>query len=193
MTVNCISAFPSPIISFSVPDYGLIRDETIDRIYEVKEVTDSVKLSNAGGWQSPKQPPSPKLLFKSVDHIMSQMLTEELQYSIGSVWYNVNTPGSFNHKHTHPGCDLAAVFYVKVPEGDCGKIEIENPSYFNQFRLLDAMNPKLKEDMITFTSMWFPPVEGNGLIFPSNLIHRVSENNTQEDRISISWNIHINY
>jgi len=176
-----------------VPEYSLIRDETIDRIYEVREVTDSVKLSNAGGWQSPKQQPSPKLLFKTVDHIMSQLLTEELQYSIGHVWYNVNTPGSFNHKHTHPGCDLAAVFYVKVPEGDCGKIEIENPNYFNQVKLLDAMNPKIKEDMITFTSMWFPPVEGNGLIFPSNLLHRVSENNTQEDRISISWNMHVNY
>jgi len=175
-----------------VPEYSLIRDETIDRIYEVKEVTDSVKLSNAGGWQSPKQPPSPKLLFKSVDHIMSQMLTEELQYSVGNVWYNINTPGSFNHKHTHPSCDLAAVFYVKVPEGDCGKIEIENPNYFNQVRLLDAMNPKIKEDMIAFTSMWFPPVEGTGLIFPSNLTHRVSENNTQEDRISISWNMSIN-
>ena len=83
--------------------------------------------------------------------------------------------------------------YVKVPEGDCGKIEIENPNYFNQVRLLDAMNPKIKEDMIAFTSMWFPPVEGTGLIFPSNLTHRVSENNTQEDRISISWNMSINF
>ena len=54
------------------------------------------------------------------------------------------------------------------------------------------MNPKIKEDMIAFTSMWFPPVEGTGLIFPSNLTHRVSENNTQEDRISISWNMSIN-
>ena len=86
---------------------------------------------------------------------------------------------------------LAAGYYVKVPECGCGRIEIENPNYFNQIKLLDAMNPKLKEDMLSFTSMWFPPVEGTGLIFPSHLMHRVSENNTTEDRISISWNITI--
>jgi uncharacterized protein (TIGR02466 family) len=156
------------------------------------ETTESVSLSNEGGWQSPNQEPQPKVLFKSVNDIMTQFLNEDLPYSIGNVWYNVNTEGSFNHKHTHPGCDLAAVFYVKVPEGDCGRIEIENPNYFNQVKLLDAMKTDIKESMIAFTSMWFNPIEGTGLIFPSNLVHRVSKNNTQEDRISISWNMHVN-
>tara|TARA_B100000927_G_scaffold121020_1_gene97589 strand:- start:326 stop:904 length:579 start_codon:yes stop_codon:yes gene_type:complete len=192
MSVNCISAFPSPILQFIIPEFADVRQQIVDNIYSVMETTESVSLSNDGGWQSPKQEPQPKLLFKSVDSIMTQFLNEELQYSIGNVWYNVNTEGSFNHKHTHPGCDLAAVFYVKVPEGDCGRIEIENPNYFNQVKLLDAMKPDIKESMIAFTSMWFNPVEGTGIIFPSHLMHRVSKNNTKEDRISISWNMHVN-
>tara|TARA_B100000212_G_C27329399_1_gene513865 strand:+ start:385 stop:963 length:579 start_codon:yes stop_codon:yes gene_type:complete len=192
MSVNCISAFPSPILQFIIPEFADVRQQIVDNIYSVMETTESVSLSNDGGWQSPKQEPQPKLLFKSVNSIMTQFLNEELQYSIGNVWYNVNTEGSFNHKHTHPGCDLAAVFYVKVPEGDCGRIEIENPNYFNQVKLLDAMKPDIKESMIAFTSMWFNPVEGTGIIFPSHLMHRVSKNNTKEDRISISWNMHVN-
>tara|TARA_B100000900_G_scaffold290614_1_gene249441 strand:+ start:7245 stop:7823 length:579 start_codon:yes stop_codon:yes gene_type:complete len=192
MSVNCISAFPSPILQFIIPEFADVRQQIVDNIYSVMETTESVSLSNDGGWQSPKQEPQPKLLFKSVDSIMTQFLNEELQYNIGNVWYNVNTEGSFNHKHTHPGCDLAAVFYVKVPEGDCGRIEIENPNYFNQVKLLDAMKPDIKESMIAFTSMWFNPVEGTGIIFPSHLMHRVSKNNTKEDRISISWNMHVN-
>ena len=192
MSVNCISAFPSPILQFIIPEFADVRQQIVDNIYSVMETTESVSLSNDGGWQSPKQEPQPKLLFKSVDSIMTQFLNEELQYNIGNVWYNVNTEGSFNHKHTHPGCDLATVFYVKVPEGDCGRIEIENPNYFNQVKLLDAMKPDIKESMIAFTSMWFNPVEGTGIIFPSHLMHRVSKNNTKEDRISISWNMHVN-
>ena len=192
MTVNCISAFPSPILQFGVSDFADQRQQMVDSIYSVMETTESVSLSNEGGWQSPTQEPQPKVLFESVNDIMTQFLNEDLPYSIGNVWYNVNTEGSFNHKHTHPGCDLAAVFYVKVPEGDCGRIEIENPNYFNQVKLLDAMKTDIKESMIAFTSMWFNPIEGTGLIFPSNLVHRVSKNNTQEDRISISWNMHVN-
>lgn len=192
MTINLISAFPSPILQFIVPDFDSQKQQVQDHIYHVMETTESVSLSNEGGWQSPKQEPQPKLLFKSVDHIMTQLLNEELRYSIGNVWYNVNTEGSFNHKHTHPCCDLAAVFYVKVPEGDCGRIEIENPNYFNQVKLLDTMKPDIKETMLAFTSMWFTPMEGHGIIFPSHLVHRVSKNNTKEDRISISWNMHVN-
>ena len=190
--INCISAFTSPIIQFGVADSESFRSKLIAQIYDEKEQTESVSYSNGGGgWQSPPQRKLPELVESTLSHIMSNVLTEDHAYTIGNLWYNVNTPQSFNHKHTHPLCDLAAVYYVKVPEGDCGRIEIENPNYFNQIKLLDAMNPKLKEDMLSFTSMWFPPVEGTGLIFPSHLMHRVSENNTTEDRISISWNITI--
>ena len=192
MTVNCISAFPSPILQFGVDGFPDQRDQIIRSIYSIKETTESVSYSNEGGWQSPKQDPTPHILFKSVDSIMTQFLNEELQYNVGNVWFNVNSEGSFNHKHTHPCCDLAAVFYVKVPEGDCGRLEIENPNYFNQVKLLDAMKPDIKESMVAFTSMWLNPVEGCGFIFPSHLVHRVSKNNTQEDRISISWNMTLN-
>ena len=54
MTVNCISAFPSPILQFGVDGFPDQRDQIIRNIYSVKETTESVSYSNEGGWQSPK-------------------------------------------------------------------------------------------------------------------------------------------
>ena len=45
-----------------------------------------------------------------------------LYYLTFLIWANINTKNSFNTRHNHPGCDLAGVYYVKVPEGDVGNM-----------------------------------------------------------------------
>ena len=78
-----------------------------------------------------------------------------------------------------------------MPKGDCGQLELENPNHFAQFNLLMAMNEDLKQESKCYHSLYITPKEGATVIFPSHIIHRVMTNNTNEDRISIAWNIRL--
>jgi uncharacterized protein (TIGR02466 family) len=175
--------------------YDKFRDALIQEIYETKSRVKSVLRSNNGGWQSPAVELPQKFskhIFANINNYgLEQFLGERYTCQIGNLWYNVNPPGAQNDRHTHPGCDLAGVFYVKIPEGDCGDLELENPNHFPQFHMLNTMEDGLKDKTKCSHSLWFPPEEGITVIFPSNILHRVLTNNTREDRISISWNMKI--
>ena len=166
----------------------------IDHIYSVRDKTESEHRSNNGGWQSKER----RLPDRFAEYILSQtndtlskFLDQDYDVQIGNLWYNINHPGTSNDRHTHPGCDLAGIFYVKVPKGDCGQLELENPNHFAQFNLLMAMNEDLKQESKCYHSLYITPEEGATVIFPSHIIHRVMTNNTNEDRISIAWNIRL--
>ena len=159
------------------------------------ETTKSALKSNNGGWQSPSvQLPHEfgKHIFSNVHtYGLEQFLGERWTCQVGNLWYNVNPTGASNDRHTHPNCDLAGVFYVKIPEGECGDLELENPNHFQNFHMLNTMEEGLKDKTKASHSLWFPPEEGITVIFPSNILHRVLTNKTKEDRISISWNMKI--
>ena len=193
-SIDLVRAFPVPILSTMHEYYHMFRDDLIAHIYETRDKEESVQKSNNGGWQSPPT----KLPEKFIEHIfgcateiLEQLLTEEYTCQAGNMWYNINPPGTSNDRHTHPGCDLAGIFYVKVPDGDVGELEFENPSNYPQFNLLMSMDDKLKEEHRMSHSLWFKPKEGALVIFPSHILHRVMTNNTNEDRISIAWNMRI--
>ena len=195
MGVNCLCAFPTPIITLDLVYYHKFRDALIEHIYKTKENTRSEQKSNNGGWQSPPvQPPHEfgKHIFSNVHtYGLEQFLGERWTCQVGNLWYNVNPTGASNDRHTHPNCDLAGVFYVKIPEGECGDLELENPNHFQNFHMLNTMEEGLKDKTKASHSLWFPPEEGITVIFPSNILHRVLTNKTKEDRISISWNMKI--
>lgn len=193
-SIDCVSAFPSPILSFRHDYYSKFRDDLIAHIYETKDNQSSVLKSNNGGWQSPplQLPESfARYIFSNAGEVLDLYLDDQYTCQAGNLWYNINPPGASNDRHTHPGCDLAAIFYVKVPDGDCGELEVENPNHFGQFNMLDCMDHAIKKELKASHSLWFAPEEGATVIFPSNLTHRVMTNNTDEDRISISWNMKI--
>jgi len=192
--VDFIGAFPSPILTFGHDYYDKFRDDLIEYCYELKAKDSGVKKSNNGGWQSDAMMIDERFakhIFKTAADTLDLYLHEDYTCSIGNLWVNINPPGATNDRHTHPGADLAAIFYVKVPDGDAGDLEIENPNHFAQFNLLEFMDPKLKEKAKASHSLWFSPIEGSTVIMPSNLLHRVMTNNTNEDRISIAWNMKI--
>ena len=195
MGVNCLCAFPTPIITLDLVYYHKFRDALIEHIYKTKENTRSEQKSNNGGWQSPPvQLPHEfgKHIFSNVHtYGLEQFLGERWTCQVGNLWYNVNPTGASNDRHTHPNCDLAGVFYVKIPEGECGDLELENPKHFQNFHMLNTMEEGLKDKTKASHSLWFPPEEGITVIFPSNILHRVLTNKTKEDRISISWNMKI--
>ena len=54
---------------------------------------------------------------------------------------------------------------------------------------MHSYTDKFKEDTNYYHNYSLPATEGSLLLFPSHLQHKVEENKSDEDRISISFNL----
>ena len=183
--------FPVPIHIFDVNGFDGVKNELIDYAYNLKKEDEGVSISNYGGWQSSG--------FEIVneDDVLHSFLINclsdfpSLKKSIDMFvygWINVNKPGDYNIKHTHPTSDLSGVLWVKAPE-NCGNIFFDSPLAFQTHNEIESYTDKFKESNNYDHSYYFTPTEGRILVFPSHLQHHVLKNKSKEDRISVSFNI----
>ena len=103
-------------------------------------------------------------------------------------WFNINSPESYNDKHCHPNSDLAGVLWVKIPENS-GDFIFNSPYEYNSFIEMHSYTDDLLKESKYYNTYKYPPREGCILIFPAHLQHRVKKNESNEDRVSISFNI----
>ena len=128
-------------------------------------------------------------------------LSKELKYSIpqredlplksitSSFWVNINYRNQYNVLHSHDPFQnnaLSGVFYVQANENS-GNIKLFDP----RFTLTSA--PDLKYYNNSSSSFYFTPKPNFLIIFPSRLQHLVEPNHSDEERISISFNIQLDY
>ena len=92
-------------------------------------------------------------------------------------WVTVMPPGSYQRIHSHFNSNLSGTFYLQAPE-QSGDLYIPSP-YINGI-----------ENIITTASEYIiPPKVREGWLHPSSLPHYVSRNESDEDRVSISYNL----
>ena len=186
--------FPIPIHQFDVNGFSEIQDELIDFVYKMRE-KDPVghTISNRRGWQSSC------FSIDTEDDVLKLFLTNclavfpPIKKSVKlfvSAWVNINPPEAFNMKHNHPTSDLSGVLWIKSQK-DCGNIIFESPRSFATHQEIECYNEDFKENNNYFHSFSFNPVAGRIMVFPSHLEHHVDFNNSQEDRISVSFNIRL--
>jgi len=187
--------FPCPIhtIHLNIPNI----DELVQYAHQESKISEGVKKSNAGGWQSFDD-------YHGVDNPISKVIHSYLQeyfnnreifsknssMKMTSMWFNINNPGDYNHSHNHPGCDLSGVLWLKVPK-DSGNIVFESPNSFTQSRLLGAYSQKFKDELTLHDWFYMQPQVGLLILFPSHLNHSVTKNNSDEDRISVAFNVSV--
>lgn len=94
-------------------------------------------------------------------------------------------------EHNHPKCNLAGCLWIKANENS-GEIKLRNPNSFSHYNLLEVLNKETKENLFLKTSYRIKPTEGTMILFPADLMHSVSPNGTDEDRISIAFNLSVN-
>ena len=178
-------------------DTGTIKEECYKRKKSDTGKTNHNKhpTSNNGGWQS-------NSFYKDTDSFFGPLLhaIEEqcLNYTyeivsiqncfLNNAWININSKGNSNFPHDHPGSIVSGVYYVTLPENS-GKLVFENPSrkslasYWNVTGGPNEWNRANSEVWSLDSS------ENTLLIFPSWLDHYVETNKSDEDRISISFNV----
>ena len=111
---------------------------------------------------------------------------EDLKYEydkleITGMWANKLQVGEAHPPHTHSNNFLSGVYYLKA-SGETAPIQFFDPR--PQANVLRPRNEPIWENS---SMLQFNSVTGMGFIFPAWLMHWVPP--TQDERISISWNI----
>ena len=180
---------------FKNPEFGDIKNDLIKYVYnERKNDPEGQSFSNRGGWQSTLFTVSDEnnimhsYIYDSITNFT--VLNQERQMYVDA-WMNINPKGADNEKHTHPSCAFAGVIWLKIPENS-GNLYFYSPFGHISSDEIMSYDPNFAISFNIPPTTFTVPKEGKMLIFPSYLEHSVSENNSDEDRISISFNICIN-
>jgi len=156
--------------------------------YSFKNPT--VTRSNFGGYQSPdnfyyEESFAPFLNRLSEWIVTSQKayvkgtILEDVPLKLGNMWFNFNHQYCYNVMHTHPGCLIAGVIWLRMPT------DIDVPPLVFQ----DPMSHLTSELDEGVSDARYNPVDGEMCIFPAHIPHRVDINESTMTRVSLSFNI----
>lgn len=182
------------IHDFTLDNHEQLNKSAIEFFYALSEMNwkgGSDRLSNRKGWQKnhvenlPQMSALSKAIFSKFEQFVVSELdpVQKLSIYLGNMFVNINPPGAYHLPHVHD-CHWTGVYYLSAPE-DCGDLCIQKPhqgpsqaeqtKFFRNVRLEHKIKPKA----------------GTGYFFPSHLVHYVHENLSNEDRISLAYNIRI--
>lgn len=184
--------FPSIVSEVECDYFKLIQTNLIEWIYNYQKNTDGVNYSNRGGWQSPSDFYLSDSFTEFADYILQNSLAAlthyNLEFKLSNMWININRKGDYNLIHDHPNSIISGVLWVKTPK-NCGVLRFESPHSFTQYLLLDNIDCEVAKEQNYYENYIFNPKEGTMIIFPSDLKHGVEPNESDEDRISIAFNL----
>ena len=150
-----------------------------------------VSKTNYKGWHSttdmankPEYQQLVKELLKMQEEIFDN---EHLDRSsrLGNMWANINPPGGMNQPHIHPNALFSGVYYIKSPVKS-GRLKIYDPRPGVQFIMPIRKPGNPGKDLWREANI--DPVEGRIIMFPAWLWHAVEENQSNDIRISVSFN-----
>ena len=102
---------------------------------------------------------------------------------ISGAWYNKLPKGGYTARHRHESSVVSGAFYCQLPEGDFGKFFVVSPL---QPYMMCIHN--IQPTRYGVYEMDIPIKEDHLYLFPSWLEHGSRVNNTDEDRITVSFN-----
>jgi len=182
--------FPTPVYIADLNEEGL--NEQLERdIIAWANRDKGLSRTNIKGWHSdtnmnelPEYKRLIDLLFEAQRTIYQQEHLDSEPY-LGNMWANINPPGAMNRAHMHPNSLWSGVYYVKALPNS-GHLKVEDP------RSIAAMSRPRQKEGPTPSRLWrethFDPKPGRLIMFPAWLIHCVDPNNSNDIRISISFN-----
>tara|TARA_B100001175_G_scaffold298141_1_gene288487 strand:+ start:54 stop:653 length:600 start_codon:yes stop_codon:yes gene_type:complete len=197
--MSVIPLFPTLLYYTDVNNFDLIQKELINYCYqERKNFPESEHRSNKGNsWHSKGHYMNTKNILSTTIYSTvfdyfekSGVFKKGVNFSFHNAWININSTGGYNDTHHHPGSLLSGVLWVKSSK-DSGNIMFDDPAMFNESNIVTELSDDLKNHYHKDPEHWRNPVEGLLLMFPSYLMHRVGVNKSNEDRISISFNLDI--
>ena len=96
-------------------------------------------------------------------------------------WLNQHNQNDYGMSHLHPEGIISGVYYARAPKNS-GRIVFERPDIQESYFEGDVIN------LYNYKEYAVEPKVGLCIIFPSYLKHRIEQNLSTEERISISFN-----
>jgi len=164
------------------------NDALLKVCYEHKKNNDSYQFSNKGGYQGHNF--YNKIFDRFVKDNIPKSRVHDGKFKHLEVfsWVNINGKGSWNSCHSHflqsKPILFSGVYYVKVPKNS-GEIGFHDPRSMVACRTLDEEYLNGIPAPVQFVM----PNAGHCYYFPSWLEHEVRENKSEEDRVSIAFNV----
>lgn len=122
---------------------------------------------------------------RHVVNFVNEVELEELNMNIDDCWINISNKSDGQEIHNHTVAYLSGVFYLKTLSRG-GRIFFYNPN------LGATLFPRNARDKNVNSYHWeFTPVEGQLILFPGYLNHSVETNKTEEERVSIAFNVNV--
>ena len=182
--------FPTPVYIADIKHPTLNQELERDIVAWSKQDKGIVR-TNVQGWHSTtnmhERPEFKKLvnmLYDCQKTVYEQEYYESEPY-LGNMWANINPPGGSNRAHQHPNSLWSGVYWIKTPK-NCGELKIDDP------RSVACMTRPRQKDTKKPDRLWrethYEPIAGRCIMFPSWLMHCVDPNNSNDIRISVSFN-----
>jgi len=190
------------IFTTSIHHYNLTQIENLRKQFELyalndEKVSKGNTISNVGGHQSKPVWQKDLDLYdtfcKNVLPNIFKDMTNVYKWQSNHIqpmncWFNVNRKGDYNLHHRHgKSCDFSAVYYVKVPDKNTSHIVFDSPDVF-QFTNELQYWMRNKNNQARFKLL---PKQNDLIIFPAHIQHFVEQNNSDDCRITMAFNIRI--
>jgi len=110
-------------------------------------------------------------------------LGSEAEYKVSESWFNYYNKYDYQEYHCHPLSLFSAIYFFKNPE-NAGKTIFKSYEEPNMLPLKNLIRNKLSQSNCDYS-----PSARTLLIFKSNLLHMVSQSQSDEPRITASFNL----
>ena len=182
--------FPTPIYIADIKHPTLNQELERDIVAWSKQ-DKGITRTNVQGWHSTTNMHELPQFKKLVDMLYECQRTVyqqehyESEPFLGNMWANINPPGGMNRAHQHPNSLWSGVYYIKAPK-NCGYLKIDDPrasaAMFRPRQKSNNLPPRL------YRETHYEPIAGRCIMFPSWLMHCVDPNESNDIRISVSFN-----
>jgi len=183
--------FPTPLYIKDIPNSEKLNKYLEDHIMRWVQNDKGVSKTNAGGWHSEtdmnkREEYNP--LTQELFNIQNEIYKKEhltMKPVLGNMWANVNYPKCYNRPHIHPNSLFSGVYWVKAPQNS-GNFMIYDPRPGIQMAMPNRKEGKLPPEL--WREVHYEPRAGTCIMFPSWLWHEVKPNESNDTRISVSFN-----
>lgn len=189
-----IFLFPNHVIVTKSDEFVTKKEYYMKEIYnEIAIDSTGISASNNKGYHGKyDQLINNSIIRKLIDPMIDWNVKNNygFRHNVGwrynSIWINSNKHGCSNAPHVHFNCQLSGIFYVKIPPNS-GATRFFNPSLM--YPLESFKNSHFLERSLEYSCYNWNPSEGQMLLFPSTLLHDVETNQSNDERITISFNL----
>ena len=183
--------FPTLIYIKDIPNAIQLNQYLEQKIIQWSKQNRGVSKTNAGGWHSETNMNKKKEynpLTKELFNMQEELYQKEhlsIKPVLANMCSNINYPGCFNRPHIHPNSLFSGVYFIKTPPNS-GNLMLYDPRPGIQMSMPSRKKEQLKSEL--WREVHYEPVAGRCIMFPSWLWHEVKPNESNDIRISVSFN-----